>query len=211
MKKIISFSLIFLLILGSYFMFSSSNKVIVFSDYLLYPFKENEEYFNDYNYSFSNVNLTSDLLNEYLDNNAKNLKNNKSINKLIKKSEKIYLSVGLNDLFTLVNKNLDSLEVNYSLFLKRMAILEYNIHEIITSILAVKKVEIYYFSLYYLNDEILDNLIYEFNIEISDLVKGLNCNFIEVNEILKINDYSYTYLNQRDLYKTLEWSNVFSL
>ena len=43
MKKIISFSLVFLLLLGSYFMFSYSNKVVVFSDYLLYPFKENEE------------------------------------------------------------------------------------------------------------------------------------------------------------------------
>lgn len=204
MKKIISFSLVFLLLLGSYFMFSYSNKVVVFSDYLLYPFKENSEYFNDFDYSFSHINLTSDLLNEYLDNNAKNLKNNKSINKLIKRSKKIYLSVGLNDLFTLVNKNEDSLEVNYSLFLKKIALLEYNIHEIITSILAIKKVDIYCFSLYYLNDEVLDNLINEFNHEVLDLVNSLNSKFIEVNEIFKISNYSYTYLNQRDLYKTLE-------
>ena len=132
MKKIILISLSFVILLSSVFIFSN-NKKLIFSDYLLFPLDEDTR-LNNYDYSFSNINLTSELLNEYLDNNALNLKTKKRINSLIKKSKEIYLSVGLNDLFSLINNNEGSLEFNYSLFTKKMALLEYNIHEIISSI-----------------------------------------------------------------------------
>ena len=95
MKKIILISISFVILLSSIFIFSN-NKKLIFSDYLLYPLDE-ETRLNNYDYSFSNINLTSELLNEYLDNNALNLKTKKRINSLIKKSKEIYLSVGLND------------------------------------------------------------------------------------------------------------------
>ena len=202
MKKIILISISFVILLSSLFIFSN-NKKLIFSDYLLYPLDE-ETKLNIYDYSFSNTNLTSELLNEYLDNNALNLKTNKRINSLIKKSNKIYLSVGLNDLFSLINNNEGKLEFNYSLFTKKMALLEYNIHEIITSILSVKEVDIYYFSLYYLNDENVDVLIYEFNLEIKELLISFNINYIEVNDYIKVNDYIFTLDNQKELLKTLE-------
>lgn len=202
MKKIILISISFVILLSSLFIFSN-NKKLIFSDYLLYPLDE-ETKLNNYDYSFSNTNLTSELLNEYLDNNALNLKTNKRINSLIKKSNKIYLSVGLNDLFYLINNNEGNLEFNYNLFTKKMALLEYNIHEIITSILSVKEVEIYYFSLYYLNDENVDVLIYEFNLEIKELLNSFNVNYIEVNDYIKVNDYIFSLDNQKELLKTLE-------
>lgn len=202
MKKIILISISFVILLSSLFIFSN-NKKLIFSDYLLYPLDE-ETKLNNYDYSFSNTNLTSELLNEYLDNNALNLKTNKRINSLIKKSNKIYLSVGLNDLFYLINNNEGNLEFNYNLFTKKMALLEYNIHEIITSILSVKEVDIYYFSLYYLNDDNVDVLIYEFNLEIKELLNSFNVNYIEVNDYIKVNNYNYTLDNQKELLKTLE-------
>ena len=85
-----------------------------------------------------------------------------------------------------------------------MALLEYNIHEIITSILSVKEVDIYYFSLYYLNDDNVDVLIYEFNLEIKELLNSFNVNYIEVNDYIKVNNYNYTLDNQKELLKTLE-------
>ena len=85
-----------------------------------------------------------------------------------------------------------------------MALLEYNIHEIISSILAIKDVDIYYFSLYYLNDKDIDVLIYEFNLEIKDLLNSFKVNYIEVNDYIKINDYRYTLDNQKVLLKALE-------
>lgn len=202
MKKIIFLSISFVILLGSIFIFSN-NKNLILSDYLLYPLNEDNK-LNKYDYSFSNINLTSELLNEYLDNNAINLKTNKSINSLIKKSKKIYLSVGLNDLFSLINNDEVKLNFNYNLFTKKMALVEYNIHEIITSILAIKNVEIYYFSLYYLNDEDVDVLIYEFNLEIKDLLKGLDVNYIEVNDYIKIDNFTYTLDNQNKLIESLE-------
>ena len=85
-----------------------------------------------------------------------------------------------------------------------MALLEYNIHEIISSILAIKDVDIYYFSLYYLNDKDIDVLIYEFNLEIKELLNSFKVNYIEVNDYIKINDYRYTLDNQKVLLKALE-------
>ena len=202
MKKIILISFSFVILLSSVFIFSN-NKKLIFSDYLFYPLNEDTK-LNNYDYSFSNINLTSELLNEYLDNNALNLKTKKRINSLIKKSKEIYLSVGLNDLFSLINNNEGNLEFNYSLFTKKMALLEYNIHEIISSILAIKDVEIYYFSLYYLNDKDIDVLIYEFNLEIKELLNSFKVNYIEVNDYIKINDYRYTLDNQKVLLKALE-------
>ena len=202
MKKIILISLSFVILLSSIFIFSN-NKKLIFSDYLLFPLDEDTR-LNNYDYSFSNINLTSELLNEYLDNNALNLKTKKRINSLIKKSKEIYLSVGLNDLFSLINNNEGNLEFNYSLFTKKMALLEYNIHEIISSILAIKDVDIYYFSLYYLNDKDIDVLIYEFNLEIKDLLNSFKVNYIEVNDYIKINDFRYTLDNQKALLKALE-------
>ena len=88
MKKIILISLSFVILLSSVFIFSN-NKKLIFSDYLLYPLDE-ETRLNNYDYSFSNINLTSELLNEYLDNNALNLKTKKRINSLIKTSKEKY-------------------------------------------------------------------------------------------------------------------------
>ena len=202
MKKIILFSISFVILLSSLFIFSN-NKKLIFSDYLLYPLDEKAK-LNNYDYSFSNINLTSELLNEYLDNNALNLKTNKKINSLIKKSKKIYLSVGLNDLLSLVNNNNELLEFNYSLFTKKIALLEYNIHEIISSILAIKEVDIYYFGLYYLNEKNIDVLIYEFNLEIKSLLDSFGVNYIDVNDYIKVEDYIYTIDNQKELLKALE-------
>ena len=95
MKKkviLISSTIVFFTLLLSFI--KIKNKVTLFSDYILNEYENS----NRYNYSFSNNNLTSDLLLEYLDYNAIDIQQNIKINKLIKKSKNIFISVGMNDL-----------------------------------------------------------------------------------------------------------------
>ena len=54
------------------------------------------------------------------------------------------------------NTNIVFLVLLNTLINQKIALLEYNLHEIISSIIAIKEVDIYYISLYYLNDERFD-------------------------------------------------------
>ena len=177
-----------------------NNRDIIFSDYVLNPIGRYEV---KGDISFSNKNLTSDLLLEYLDHNALNLKTNKRINYLIKKSKRIYLSVGMNDLLEYVSLVDNKLVFSSTLMSQKIALLEYNVHEIISSILAIKEVEIYYLSLYYLNDDCLDSLIGEYNFDIKEVLEGLNVNYVDINEVIKVNNFMYEEGNQKKLYKYL--------
>ena len=50
----------------------------------------------------------------------------------------------------------------------------------------------------------IDVLIYEFNLEIKDLLNSFKVNYIEVNDYIKISDFRYTLDNQKALLKALE-------
>lgn len=196
-KKIILISFVIFFLVGCLVVLvNKDNKTIIIGDYILTPLKNNEI---KYDYSFSMNELESSLLLEYLDKNAIDLKKNISINKYIKNSNKIYLSVGMNDLLNYVTLDDNKLNYNLSLISEKVALLEYNLHEIISSIKAIKDVDIYYFSLYYLNDP-FDEIIYEYNLEIMNMLKSLDANYIEINNLINIEEYRYTSFNQRKIY-----------
>lgn len=197
MKKRIIFSSIFLIIFLLIGLIKKNNQSLFFSDYLLVPL--NNEKIKS-NYSFSNENLTSDLLLEYLDYNAKNLKNSQKINNLIKTSKEIFISVGINDLMEYVSLVDKKLIYNPSIINEKIALLEYNIHEIITSILAIKEIDIYCFSIYYFNDQEFDLLIEDYNSDLKNILECLNCNYIETNELISIDDYTYSKEDQKIIY-----------
>ena len=175
MKKkviLISSTIVFFTLLLSFI--KIKNKVTLFSDYILNEYENS----NRYNYSFSNNNLTSDLLLEYLDYNAIDIQQNIKINKLIKKSKNIFISVGMNDLLQYVSNINNKLVYNPTIIYQKMALLEYNISEIMNSILAIDNVNIYYVSLYYFNDEAFDEIIKEYNEEIKVLLDVIEVNYI---------------------------------
>lgn len=189
------FGVLFVIMLG---IFRINNEVTVLGDYVL-----NNSNFK-YNYSFSNNNLTSSILLEYLDYNAKDLKSNIKINKQIKKSKKIYISVGMNDLLNYVSLENNDLVYNPALINQKIAFLEYNLHEIISSILAIKEVNIYYVSLYYLKNERFDNLIEECNLELKDLLESLNVTFIDISKEVKIENFKYSNENKESVYSLIK-------
>ena len=201
MKKFLAISSFLLVFIVSLSLFVNNNKKVIFSDYILTPINNNI----NLDTSFSNQNLTSELLLEYLDYNAENIKTKTKINNLIKKSKSIYISVGMNDLLEYVSLDNDTLTYSSSLLTQKLALLQYNVHEIISSILAIKEVEITYLSLYYLNDSSFDELIKEYNDDIKDILEGMNVNFIDINEVVEIDNYTFTIQNQKELYEYLEW------
>ena len=81
----------------------------------------------------------------------------------------MYISVGMNDLLEYVSLDNGTLTYSSSLLTQKLALLQYNVHEIISSILAIKEVEISYLSLYFLNDLAVDELIKEYNAYIKDI------------------------------------------
>ena len=201
LKRFLAISSFLLVFIISLSLLVNNKKKVVFSDYILTPI------YNDINFdtSFSNQNLTSDLLLEYLDYNAENLKTKTKINNLIKKSKLIYISVGMNDLLEYVSLEDNILTYSSSLLTQKLALLQYNVHEIISSILAIKEVKITYLSLYYLNDSSFDELIKEYNADIKDILDGMNVNFNNINEVIKIENYTFTIQNQKELYEYLAW------
>ena len=201
LKKFLVISSFILVFLISLSLLVNNKKKVIFSDYILTPINNNI----NLDTSFSNQNLTSDLLLEYLDYNAENLKTKTKINNLIKKSKLIYISVGMNDLLEYVSLDNGTLTYSSSLLTQKLALLQYNVHEIISSILAIKEVEISYLSLYYLNDLAFDELIKEYNEDIKDILDGMNVNFININEVIKIENYTFTIQNQKELYEYLAW------
>ena len=192
LKRFLAISSFILVFIISLSLLVNNKKKVVFSDYILTPIN------NDINFdtSFSNQNLTSELLLEYLDYNAENLKTKTKINNLIKKSKLIYISVGMNDLLEYVSLDNGTLTYSSSLLTQKLALLQYNVHEIISSIHAIKEVEISYLSLYYLNDSSFDELIKEYNEDIKDILEGMNVNFIDINEVVEIENYTFTIQNQ---------------
>ena len=201
MKRFLAISSFILVFIISLSLLVNNKKKVIFSDYILTPI------YNDINLdtSFSNQNLTSELLLEYLDYNAENLKTKTKINNLIKKSKLIYISVGMNDLLEYVSLDNGTLTYSSSLLTQKLALLQYNVHEIISSIHAIKEVEISYLSLYYLNDSSFDELIKEYNEDIKDILEGMNVNFIDINEVVEIENYTFTIQNQKELYEYLAW------
>lgn len=189
------FGVLFVIMIG---IFRINNEVTVLSDYILNNIN------TKYNYSFSNNNLTSSILLEYLDYNAKELKSNIKINKLIKKSKKIYISVGMNDLLNFVSLDEEKLIYNPTLINQKIALLEYNLHEIISSILAIKEVDIYYISLYYLNDERFDSIIEECNFELKDLLESMNVTFIDISNEVKIKNFKFNNENKECINNLIE-------
>lgn len=189
------FGVLFVIMIG---IFRINNEVTVLSDYILNNIN------TKYNYSFSNNNLTSSILLEYLDYNAKELKSNIKINKLIKKSKKIYISVGMNDLLNFVSLDENKLIYNPTLINQKIALLEYNLHEIISSILAIKEVDIYYISLYYLNDERFDSIIEECNFELKDLLESMNVTFIDISNEVKIKNFKFNNENKECINNLIE-------
>ena len=201
LKRFLAISSFLLVFIISLSLLVNNKKKVIFSDYILTPI------YNDINFdtSFSNQNLTSDLLLEYLDYNAENLKTKTKINNLIKKSKLIYISVGMNDLLEYVSLEDNILTYSSSLLTQKLALLQYNVHEIISSILAIKEVKITYLSLYYLNDSSFDELIKEYNADIKDILEGMNVNFIDINEVVEIENYTFTIQNQKEIYEYLAW------
>lgn len=201
MKRFLAISSFILVFIISLSLLVNNKKKVIFSDYILTPI------YNDINLdtSFSNQNLTSELLLEYLDYNAENLKTKTKINNLIKKSKLIYISVGMNDLLEYVSLEDNILTYSSSLLTQKLALLQYNVHEIISSILAIKEVEITYLSLYYLNDSSFNELIKEYNADIKDILEGMNVNFIDINEVVEIENYTFTIQNQKEIYEYLAW------
>lgn len=201
LKRFLAISSFILVFIISLSLLVNNKKKVIFSDYILTPI------YNDINLdtSFSNQNLTSELLLEYLDYNAENLKTKTKINNLIKKSKLIYISVGMNDLLEYVSLEDNILTYSSSLLTQKLALLQYNVHEIISSILAIKEVEITYLSLYYLNDSSFDELIKEYNADIKDILEGMNVNFIDINEVVEIENYTFTIQNQKEIYEYLAW------
>ena len=201
LKRFLAISSFLLVFIISLSLLVNNKKKVIFSDYILTPI------YNDINFdtSFSNQNLTSELLLEYLDYNAENLKTKTKINNLIKKSKLIYISVGMNDLLEYVSLEDNILTYSSSLLTQKLALLQYNVHEIISSILAIKEVKITYLSLYYLNDSSFDELIKEYNADIKDILEGMNVNFIDINEVVEIENYTFTIQNQKELYEYLAW------
>jgi len=207
-KKLILFSSFLIIIFALISIVKVKNKITFFGDYILNPMDDSYKKKN-YNYSFSNNNLTSTLLLEYLDYNALDVKSNLKINKLIKQSKKIYISVGMNDLLNYVSLIENTLSYNPTIIYEKIALLEYNIFEIINSIFAIKNIEIYYVSLYYLNDESLDEIIKEFNEEIKELLVGIGANYLEVNEVLSVSNYQFTINEQKEIYNFInKWLQV---
>ena len=201
LKRFLAISSFLLVFIISLSLLVNNKKKVIFSDYILTPI------YNDINFdtSFSNQNLTSELLLEYLDYNAENLKTKTKINNLIKKSKLIYISVGMNDLLEYVSLEDNILTYSSSLLTQKLALLQYNVHEIISSILAIKEVKITYLSLYYLNDSSFDELIKEYNADIKDILEGMNVNFIDINEVVEIENYTFTIQNQKEIYEYLAW------
>lgn len=187
---------IVIILVSLIFVINNNNKKIIIGDYLLNPLANNKI---NLDYTFSMNDLDSSLLLEYLDNNAVDLKTKTSINRYIKKSKKIYLSVGMNDLLNYVSLSDSELNYNPTIINEKIALLEYNLHEIISSIKAIKDIEIYYFSLYYFNDS-FDEVIYEYNLEIKSMLESLNAIYIETNDIIQIDEYKYTSFDQRKIY-----------
>ncbi len=203
MKKKISITIIFGAIFFLLINFIKvNNLILIFSDYVLCPLEE-KIIDKKYDFSFSNQNLTSELLLEYLDYDAKNLKTNKNINGLIKKAKKIYISVGLNDLLEYVNIVDNELNFNSSILSEKLAIIEYNINEIIASIEAVKNTDIYFLSWYKFNNQKLDEFIDDFNYDLRNIAEANNVVYIEINKIITIDNYSFSYLEQNKLYKEI--------
>ena len=201
LKRFLAISSFLLVFIISLSLLVNNKKKVVFSDYILTPINNNI----NLDTSFSNQNLTSDLLLEYLDYNAENLKTKTKINNLIKKSKLIYISVGMNDLLEYVSLEDNILTYSSSLLTQKLALLQYNVHEIISSILAIKEVKITYLSLYYLNDSSFDELIKEYNADIKDILEGMNVNFIDINEVVEIENYTFTIQNQKEIYEYLAW------
>lgn len=200
-KKIFVVSVFLFLLLSFIVVINKKEKVGIIGDYMLNPLNENEVNYDTY---FSHNDLTSNKLLEYLDYNAYDLKNHIKINKYIKSLSKIYLSIGMNDLLEFVNKEDNKLVFNHTLLSEKIALLEYNLHEIVTSISAIKDIEIYYFSLYYFNDEDYDLFVQDYNYDIKLLLEGLSMNYIEVNDLIEINDYTYTIYEQKKLYDYID-------
>ena len=72
------------------------------------------------------------------------------------------------------------------------------------SILAIDNVNIYYVSLYYFNDEAFDEIIKEYNEEIKVLLEGIEVNYIEINNIITIENYTFTNKNKEILYEYID-------
>ena len=109
----------------------------------------------------------------------------------------------MNDLLSYINIDNNKLVYNATLINQKLALLEYNVNEIISSILAVKNVEIYYISLYYLNDEGFDGLVDDYNSDMKELLEFMGVNFIDINEIIKIENYTFSIYEQDKIYEYL--------
>ena len=175
------------------------NKITILGDYIL-NISNNKKY----NFNFSSDNLDSTLLLEYLDYNALDIKEGVYINSLIKKSQKIFISVGMNDLLNYVSLVDNRLIYNPTVIYQKIALLEYNVNEIINSILAINDVDIYYLSLYYLNDSNFDEIIKEYNYEIKSVLEGINVNYLEINDLIKVENYKISIESQNKIFRHLE-------
>lgn len=195
-KKMVFFSAIIIPLILLMNLIIPKNKYSIISDYMI---NVNSLELKKYRKAFSFNDLNSSKLLDFIDHNAKDLKEDITINKFIENSKRLYLSVGINDLLEYVTLIDNSLIYNPTLINEKMALLEYNINEIISSILAVKNIEIYYFTLYYLNDSLFDEYIKEYNEEIKEVLKPYNINFIETNNLIKIENYTYTIENQKTI------------
>lgn len=198
-KKIVLLCSIFLCVTLLLTFNLKKNKITILGDYIL-NISNNKKY----NFNFSSDNLDSTLLLEYLDYNALDIKEGVYINSLIKKSQKIFISVGMNDLLNYVSLVDNRLIYNPTVIYQKIALLEYNVNEIINSILAINDVDIYYLSLYYLNDSNFDEIIKEYNYEIKSVLEGINVNYLEINDLIKVENYKISIESQNKIFRHLE-------
>lgn len=138
------------------------------------------------NCTFSFSQIDSNDLDKITCENAYSLKENIKFNSLIKKTSRLYLSIGLFDL--LKGVYLDSYELKYQFSSSVLEVFEIHLVNIINEVYSLNsKLDIYLFSLYcpYKNENnsFTSNLLLgvdNFNTSIKQIAKENNCSFIDI-------------------------------
>lgn len=185
MKKVIKILICFVL----FYSYSCSSDYNIFlGDYFVFNGETNKIE----NHEFLLNKCTYEKLYQILDKDACSFESKKSIISLMKKSNKIIVSCGINDLLPLFVFNNEVIEYSESKIIKRLELLDYYVYQTFSLIEEYSKNnEVYVLKQFnplvseFTNINILEKYIYETNQIIKEKVELFDFNFVELESIEK--------------------------
>lgn len=183
MKKVIKILICFLLFFG--YSCSSSNNICL-GDYFIFNGESNIN--ENHNFLFNKC--TYEKLYQILDKDACSIESKKPISSLMRKSDKIIVSCGINDLLPLFVFNDEVIEYSESKINKRLELLDYYVYQTFSLIEEYSKnSEVFIFKQFnplvsgFTNIDILEKYIYETNQIIEEKAGLFGFKFVELVSI----------------------------